>query len=78
MFREYTELPWSENIKFRLDPLESWEYTESKYDRRRVGGQKKGTGRLQVFGIDNAGHIAAGDQKEGVSSVVREWLQTRT
>ncbi|UKZ55704.1 hypothetical protein TrVGV298_009528 [Trichoderma virens] len=74
-FREWTDLPWHGNVQFRMNPKRDW-YFEDSTGARHKGGQLKGRGlQVQVAGVDNAGHMSPGDQKEAVSFLVREWIQ---
>ena len=56
-----------------------WYYTGTSLTTNRPtdarkGGQWKGNKKLSFFAVDEAGHSAAGDQREAVYAVVRDWF----
>ncbi|KAK4549433.1 hypothetical protein LTR36_006430 [Oleoguttula mirabilis] len=74
-WREYDELPWSGSMPYRLSPRRDWYFAEAKNGGElRKGGQTKAYGRLKLAGVDDAGHMSPGDQKEGVASLARAWI----
>jgi carboxypeptidase C (cathepsin A) len=73
MFREFDQLPWSQDGVFRRQPKTDWLWTDS--DGFLVkGGKIKGVPKLQVASVYNAGHMSPGDAKPAVASLVREWI----
>jgi len=73
MFREFDQLPWSENDEFRKQPKTDWFWTDSNGSLVK-GGKIKGVQKLQVASVYDAGHMSPGDAKPAVASLVRQWI----
>jgi carboxypeptidase C (cathepsin A) len=74
MFREFDELPWSKNMQFRLQPRANWAWTGAAGGSPHKGGLMKGLRELTIAGINDAGHMSPGDQKQPVSLLVQRWI----
>ncbi|GAP82931.1 putative carboxypeptidase y [Rosellinia necatrix] len=75
MFREFDQLPWSQQHEFRVQPKVDWHWTGPRHEVVE-GGKIKGLARLQVASVYDAGHMSPGDAKSAVSSLVQRWLET--
>ncbi|KAI8622997.1 alpha/beta-hydrolase [Xylariaceae sp. FL1651] len=73
MFREFDELPWSQNSIFRRQPKVDWYWTNSQ-GAIIQGGKIKGVPKLQAASVYDAAHMSPGDAKPAVASLVRQWL----
>ncbi|RMZ77601.1 hypothetical protein DV737_g4278, partial [Chaetothyriales sp. CBS 132003] len=76
------ELPWKKQALFRSLAYEDWFFGDGELRGAdtdapgvRKGGRWKGTERLQIFTVDEAGHFAPYFQPESVGAVVRTWFR---
>lgn len=73
--------PWKGQARYRSLSYENWFFKDGKLvspekDRRGAqrGGFWKGTDRLQLYAVDEAGHFAPYFQPESISVVLGAWL----
>lgn len=75
---QYDRLPWHGQASYRsVRELESWYWTDQN-GVTHEGGLLKATPAhkgLEFITINDAGHMAPGDQRGSVSSVVGQWLR---
>lgn len=71
----YDNLPWNRQVDFRSQTVTKWTWT-NEAGEELTGGGYKGVPGLEIYTVDDAGHMAAADQREPVSIVVGEWLRT--
>ncbi|KAL4789280.1 Alpha/Beta hydrolase protein [Aspergillus venezuelensis] len=71
--RLFDQLPWSQQARFRAQPLENWYWVDEK-DRQQIGGALKTHSRLTVAGVRGAGHMSPQDQRAPVLSLVANWI----
>lgn len=76
------EIPWRGMASFRQMAFSDWYYSDgevvgdvTQVPRSKKGGQFKGTQRLGLALVDNAGHMAPWDNAEAVSAAVRAWIK---
>ncbi|KAI9147040.1 Carboxypeptidase Y [Paramyrothecium foliicola] len=78
--RMLNEQPWHEQAKFRAESLKDWYHEGGKLHRdgplsgKRKGGQWKGSERLKLFTVDEAGHMAPFENAEAVQAVLDSWI----
>ena len=65
-------LPWKRQAAFRLQRYTNWFWPRG--DGKPVkAGERKSVDKLSFVSIDDAGHLASGDQREAVSFLVSCW-----
>jgi carboxypeptidase C (cathepsin A) len=76
------EQPWHGQARYRSQGYQDWYFRKGDitsdvqgWDVKR-GGFWKGTERLALYAIDEAGHFAPYHQPEAVGAVLRAWLGT--
>lgn len=76
--------PWKGQAQYRSLRYESWYFKQGKLVslKEEGGGAKrggfwKGTDRLQLYAVDEAGHFAPYFQPESISAVMGAWLAER-
>ncbi|KAF5667142.1 carboxypeptidase Y like A [Fusarium heterosporum] len=73
--------PWKGQRHYRNLNYEAWHYKDGEITSNKdgwnvkKGGFWKGTDRLGIFAVDEAGHLSAHHQPEAVGAVVRQWLR---
>lgn len=74
--RLLNEQPWKGQTWFQNQPLQEWYHRKGEVCGRRgnQGGQWKGSSRLSIFTVDEAGHMAPDDQPEAVEALVGSWI----
>lgn len=80
--RMLDEQPWHGQARYRSQGYQDWYFRKGDitsdvqgWDVKR-GGFWKGTERLALYAIDEAGHFAPYHQPEAVGAVLRTWLGT--
>jgi hypothetical protein len=73
MFREFDQLPWSQQDAFRQAPKIDWHWIDT-HGVVTPGGKIKGISKLQVASVFDAAHMSPGDAKPAVASLVRRWI----
>ncbi|RKK75578.1 hypothetical protein BFJ69_g7643 [Fusarium oxysporum] len=80
--RMLDEQPWHGQARYRSQGYQDWYFGKGDitsdvqgWDVKR-GGFWKGTDRLAMYAIDEAGHFAPYHQPEAVGAVLRTWLGT--
>ncbi|UPK93469.1 hypothetical protein LCI18_004404 [Fusarium solani-melongenae] len=74
------ELPWHGQALYRSQKFEPWYFSNGELVSNAggtMGGQQKGGGRLSLFTVDEAGHMAPAHQPEAVGAVVKFFLRQR-
>lgn len=74
--RLLNEQPWKGQSWFQNQPLQEWYHRKGEVRGRRgnQGGRWKGSSRLSIFTVDEAGHMAPDDQPEAVEALVGSWI----
>lgn len=74
--RLLNEQPWKGQTWFQNQPLQEWYHRKGEVRGRRgnQGGRWKGSSRLSIFTVDEAGHMAPDDQPEAVEALVGSWI----
>jgi cathepsin A (carboxypeptidase C) len=75
--------PWKGQAGYQAQKFEQWYHRQGKLVEGTVreagtavkGGSRKGTDRLSLVLVDEAGHMAPADQAEGVGAIVRAWIR---
>jgi cathepsin A (carboxypeptidase C) len=79
--RMLDEQPWKEQAKYRSLNYEEWRFQDGELVvgdngvNSRRGGLWKGTDRLRLYTVDEAGHFAPYHQSEAIGAVLRSWLR---
>ncbi|KAI1176037.1 alpha/beta-hydrolase [Nemania sp. FL0916] len=76
MFREFDNLPWSQNEVFRKQPKVGWRWVNADGESAK-GGKIKGVPKLVAASVYDAGHMSPGDAKPAVASLVRSWIKQK-
>ncbi|KAH8893116.1 alpha/beta-hydrolase [Thozetella sp. PMI_491] len=84
--RMLDEQPWKGQAWFRAQVFQDWFYRhgelvmqgESRRSGAIKGGKWKGSKRLSIFTVEEAGHTSPFDQPEAVGAIIRSWLRPGT
>lgn len=74
IIRTYDALRWHGQAEYRQRQFQTWKWADTKGVWHQ-GGQHKGWRGLDLYTVDDAGHVASADQREAVTSIIGSWLQ---
>lgn len=75
------EQTWKGQARYKEQEFEEWHYARGdlvegvEIEGAVKGGIRKGTSRLSLALVDEAGHMAPADQPEGVGALVWAWMR---
>ncbi|KAF4974545.1 hypothetical protein FZEAL_8569 [Fusarium zealandicum] len=78
--RMLDEQPWKDQTQYQDLDYEEWRFKDGELtagtdlENTQRGGFWKGTDRLSLYAVDEAGHFAPRHQPEAIGAVIRRWL----